>query len=1563
MVRKSSVDGGSGEPVGYACYISASSVDGDIYEGVLFPSSLSSNQKSTPLFPVNITISSVTSWFDMVVHSDDLSSFLEPDSKPIQNVLNMVHWPGLKSSSQSFHEIDRTQNKKASSEHGTISNMPEIKRKRRFQFASDRRNSGIELMPNDIDISDNERSEPEYGEPNHNKLHSPTSNVLRIGKTTNYEKNGKESLNESDLKDLLLREMNDFEPGDDIIDRHLEKSLNQLFIRHLSRKFDRSCNEIQRVAGSTVSNKVKIIESNRRRNNKFTKPSVQVLGEGNIEKPRPAKTAQKEKELTRSAKAMGAMAKINNVKINHVKTSVTVANTKKNSVDIRNKGLAFPELNESNLTRHIDDLYLSKNALTNDFTSKLASIFGVTKSDLNEWKTVIGSRLIALKKNSTVSRKESELVLPADKSPIVPITNVNGTIKGNMIRPIETATRREKALHPQDETNNMNGGKVVAIGPGLIKARKAAVIKKESVLITPALIKNSVTKNMVKGSGASDSDINPSHPELNEENLRKQVDLLYRGNKRKSNDISQELAIMFGVKKIILLQSNWQKIVVDRIIYWKNIEKSEERKSDNVVTNTIETKAPEEKKSLISPSDKEESVNNAADSNNVSSNSRVNILVAKKSMSTQQPMQNNENTNFNGRNDSGKQVALSQSEIKAPVASSTRSETEKHQARNNHDDSSNTSLLDIKRDINKLVPGQSEMQKHLHDSNQPEYTNSPVETANDQYKENDYEKDENDLFDMLVDEIEIQPKNTSTNFPTIKNESINETSPADAITDIKTSIFCGPSKRDCNMTTIQENQKSFESPLEKRNQLKLATSEILLATQPALIVQNRAVENEVKWNNPGAGESSDTKPQNSFKISSLVNCEGQHVLKMNSCTVVGDDTTNKANTSNSVHSTSENVLEQVKQNRDDKHILKMPTCDANEMVNDNSSKRKLSTDSSLVSLSKRRKSENNSLHSSTSLRLAGRKTDSEQIQLLHNTEHGNDFVRTCYRIGIAGGGLAGISCARKLLQEAKKKNIVIRVFLFEGRDRLGGRVCTEMDTFQNVGEPFPVDLGASFIHGKEGNLVHNEAINAGSKLVKNSKEIKMIGEEKTEVDESYTSEVCDWHNKLLEESVKILQNKTHLQNQEGSFKCIRWYAPPLATNKNPKARRNRFQRTDVSSKRYKESFDCTIDRALAQALREGKIVDNNALMSQGRHILGWNKKNEEFVHKASLNSISALYGMSQDKDAYTGDHVYIQEGYASIVDHIYRNCQEYSQFKTYLNYEIKKIEYARLSPQIRNPNVSKSEEKIEVSNTCRVTSVDDSKHELDFIVSALPLGILKENEMIESESKVPRGVQFEPALSQDKLDAILAVGVGCLNKVVLQFSTAFWRKQGSKKKLNGSPFLGSETYLIGNATGLHPQYYLFYDIGYLLAADKKNAPAILCVMASGKDAIFIETCKESKVISEVVEVLSYIFCEESVPKKPLRYKITRWGSDKFSRGSYSFLPPGSNPNDYSILAKPSSATSKSNNSAEIATSRLFWAGEHTNKKHPGTAHGAMESGLRAAEEVISAIEGEIFLRT
>lgn len=194
--------------------------------------------------------------------------------------------------------------------------------------------------------------------------------------------------------------------------------------------------------------------------------------------------------------------------------------------------------------------------------------------------------------------------------------------------------------------------------------------------------------------------------------------------------------------------------------------------------------------------------------------------------------------------------------------------------------------------------------------------------------------------------------------------------------------------------------------------------------------------------------------------------------------------------------------------------------------------------------------------------------------------------------------------------------------------------------------------------------------------------------------------------------------------------------------------------------------------------------------------------------------------------------------------------------------------------------------------------------EADQVLVTLPLGVLKAGD-----------VAFEPALPEAHRHAIRRLGMGVLNKTFLRFEQAFWP--------HDVDWLEHRSEKHGHWT----QWVSFQQA--------VQQPVLLGFNAAHR-ARELEGLSDAQVVESAMQSLRSMLGPR-LPR-PVAFQVTRWASDPFARGAYSFHAVGSTPKMRDRLAEP-------------LQGRLFWAGEATHRQHFGTAHGALLSGLRAAEQM------------
>lgn len=128
-------------------------------------------------------------------------------------------------------------------------------------------------------------------------------------------------------------------------------------------------------------------------------------------------------------------------------------------------------------------------------------------------------------------------------------------------------------------------------------------------------------------------------------------------------------------------------------------------------------------------------------------------------------------------------------------------------------------------------------------------------------------------------------------------------------------------------------------------------------------------------------------------------------------------------------------------------------------------------------------------------------------------------------------------------------------------------------------------------------------------------------------------------------------------------------------------------------------------------------------------------------------------------------------------------------------------------------------------------------------------------------------VSFKPKLPDAKLAAIRSMGMGTLNKVVLNFPNVFWEQVD----------------FIGHAGNDRRKWLLFVDMSRVT-----NRP-ILVSMTGGPFAVLVERLCDAEVVRRAMDVIRTIYPDAP---DPVSSQVTRWKTDRFSRGSFSFIPTG-----------------------------------------------------------------------
>lgn len=208
-------------------------------------------------------------------------------------------------------------------------------------------------------------------------------------------------------------------------------------------------------------------------------------------------------------------------------------------------------------------------------------------------------------------------------------------------------------------------------------------------------------------------------------------------------------------------------------------------------------------------------------------------------------------------------------------------------------------------------------------------------------------------------------------------------------------------------------------------------------------------------------------------------------------------------------------------------------------------------------------------------------------------------------------------------------------------------------------------------------------------------------------------------------------------------------------------------------------------------------------------------------------------------------------------------------------------------------------------HTCR--EFDANQHgelqiEADYMVMTLPASTL-------------RHVDVQPALPDDQRHAIERLAYGCATKVLLQRSGSLFGERRAR------------AFATDSAVGA------FWDA----SEGEGEQASIVAFLAGGSTSASLR----DKADGDGSALLSELCWLGATPAPITAVHIADWTSDPWARGGYAFLDPGFDPAWRPLLTR--------------RAGRMVFAGEHTSERWQGYMNGAVESGQRAARELVETI--------
>eukprot|EP00928_Gymnodinium_smaydae_P007109 TRINITY_DN1255_c0_g2_i1.p1 TRINITY_DN1255_c0_g2~~TRINITY_DN1255_c0_g2_i1.p1 ORF type:complete len:701 (+),score=108.28 TRINITY_DN1255_c0_g2_i1:150-2252(+) len=173
-------------------------------------------------------------------------------------------------------------------------------------------------------------------------------------------------------------------------------------------------------------------------------------------------------------------------------------------------------------------------------------------------------------------------------------------------------------------------------------------------------------------------------------------------------------------------------------------------------------------------------------------------------------------------------------------------------------------------------------------------------------------------------------------------------------------------------------------------------------------------------------------------------------------------------------------------------------------------------------------------------------------------------------------------------------------------------------------------------------------------------------------------------------------------------------------------------------------------------------------------------------------------------------------------------------------------------------------------------------------------------------------IKFSPALPKTKQTAVQSLGRGVTTSVYIRFKDRFWPERMA---------------------------FLFHPMSSQCFWPGIGRNVLTAFFGGRKANNHLLAMTDQEMVDEIVKQLETIFSKPGGLKDlVLSSEVSRWDNDPYAKMAYSYCPVNAAPMRIDLRE---------------SCGALLWAGEATHPTRGSYAHGALEEGERAAEEVVS----------